>query len=248
MKHRPSWLLIVLILIFLGLIWNMTHLAGLFHWFFPDLTSVVYERASFAELVGEHLFLVAISSGLASVMGVLCGIFVTRSIGRDFLPVVNSLASLGQTFPPVAVLALAVPVVGFGSKPTIVALFLYGLLPIIRNTITGLETVSPSLLEAGKGMGMTTFQVLWKLELPLALGVIVAGIRTSTIINIGTATLGATIGAGGLGAPIIAGLIGENHAYVLQGTLFVGLFAVITDLSLETVEQQFKTQKTVLGD
>jgi osmoprotectant transport system permease protein len=139
---------------------------------------------------------------------------------------------MGQTFPPVAVLAVAVPVVGFGFKPTIIALFLYGLLPVLRNTITGLESVSPDILEASYGMGMTPLQVLTGVELPLAAPVVMAGVRISTVINIGTAALGATIGAGGLGKPIIAGLIGENPAYILEGAILVGFFAIIVDMGL----------------
>jgi osmoprotectant transport system permease protein len=210
--------------------------SGLWSWaftrLFPDLDTVIYEMAGFPELVREHFALVAVSSGLATIIGLLAGIFVTRSWGRDFLPAVNALASIGQTFPPVAVLALAVPAVGFGFKPTVIALFLYGLLPIIRNTIAGIESVSSDVLDAASGMGMTPAHVLTKVELPLSAPVILAGVRISTVINIGTATLGATIGAGGLGKPIIAGLISENPAYILEGAILVGLFAIIVDTAL----------------
>jgi osmoprotectant transport system permease protein len=175
---------------------------------------------------------VLVSSGLATLLGLATGIAVTRSRGRDFLPAVSALASMGQTFPPVAVLAISVPVVGFGFKPTIIALFLYGLLPIVRNTITGIDSVAADVLEAAGGMGMTPFQVLRFVEIPLAMPVILAGIRISTVINMGTATLGATIGAGGLGKPIIAGLIGENPAFILEGAILVGLFAIIVDTAL----------------
>ena len=113
---------------------------------------VLYTMASFRQLVLEHVSLVGISSGLATLLGLATGIFATRVWGRDFLPAVNALASMGQTFPPVAVLALAVPAVGFGFKPTIIALLLYGLLPIIRNTITGIETVDKAVLEAARGI------------------------------------------------------------------------------------------------
>jgi len=201
-------------------------------WLFPSLDRVIYDMAPFTELVVEHGVLVLVSSGLATLLGLTTGIAVTRSRGRDFLPAVSALASMGQTFPPVAVLAIAVPVVGFGFKPTIIALFLYGLLPIVRNTITGIDSVDSDVLEAASGMGMTPFQVLKLVEIPLAMPVILAGIRISTVINIGTATLGATIGAGGLGKPIIAGLISENPAFILEGAILVGLFAIIVDTIL----------------
>ena len=201
-------------------------------WLFPYLDRIIYDMAPFAQLVAEHGILVLVSSGLATVLGLATGIAVTRPWGRDFLPAVNAIASMGQTFPPVAVLAIAVPVVGFGFKPTIVALFLYGLLPIVRNTITGIDSVPPEVLEAASGMGMTPYQVLKSVEIPLAMPVILIGIRISTVINIGTATLGATIGAGGLGKPIIAGLIGDNPAFILEGAILVGLFAIIVDTTL----------------
>jgi osmoprotectant transport system permease protein len=205
---------------------------------FPDLRSLLYDRTSLLDLVLQHALLVFVSSGLATLVGVALGIMATRGPGRDFLPVVNATVSVGQTFPPVAVLALAVPAVGFGATPTIIALFLYGLLPIVRNTVSGLQSVPLAIREAASGMGMTGGQILTRVELRLALPIIMAGIRTSVIINIGTATLGATIGAGGLGAPIIAGLIGQNPAYVLQGAVIAGLFAVLVDTVLEGVEER----------
>ena len=228
-----SWIGFALFTYFLG------QMEFVFQYLFPDLDNFVYSRSSFPQLVQEHIFLVALSGGLAILIGLLLGIAVTRQSGKDFLPMVNSLTSLAQTFPPVAILAVAVPIVGFGDTPTIIALLIYGLLPIVRNTITGISAVKPEVLDAARGMGMTPFQVLWKVEIPLSFSLILAGIRTSTMINIGTATLGATIGAGGLGAPIISGLIGENPAYVLQGALLVGIFAMLTDSSLNQLEKSF---------
>lgn len=203
---------------------------------------LIYNRAPFYELVWEHAQLVFISSGLATFIGLLAGIFVTRESGRDFMHVVSAIASIGQTFPPVAVLAIAVPLVGFGFKPTLAALFLYGLLPVVRNTIAGLDSVPPDVIEAARGMGMKPLQVLTKVELPLSMPVIMAGVRISTIINIGTATLGATIGAGGLGAPIIAGIISDNTAYIIEGAVLVGLFAIIVDTVLGSLETSFMFQ------
>jgi osmoprotectant transport system permease protein len=204
---------------------------------FPNLPSILYDRTSFADLVLEHAFMVFVAGALASVLGVGLGVFVTRDHGRDFLPVVNAAVSIGQTFPPVAVLALAVPAVGFGAAPTIVALFLYGLLPIVRNTVSGLESVPRDVREAAAAMGMTGVQALTRVDLKIASPVIMAGVRTSAVISVGTATLGATIGAGGLGAPIIAGLIGQNPAYVIQGAVIAALFALLVDAFLELIEE-----------
>jgi osmoprotectant transport system permease protein len=235
---------IVTIISLLAVFLILTLWPGPWHWMmsrlFPGQEKVVYDLASFRLLVSEHMLMVFISSGLATIIGMATGIAVTRSWGRDFLPAVSSLASMGQTFPPVAVLAIAVPVVGFGFKPTIIALVIYGLLPVIRNTITGLSSVDQAVIEAARGMGMKPGQVLRNVELPLAAPVILTGVRISTVINIGTATLGATIGAGGLGKPIIAGLIGENPAFILEGAILVGLFAIIVDslMGLAVVEQE----------
>ena len=231
-KRKDIIVLTGLLAVFGHLMFRTDHWQWVFTRIFPDLDKVVYDMATFPRLVGEHAFMVLISSGLAALIGIATGIFVTRAWGRDFLSAVNSLSSMGQTFPPVAVLAIAVPVVGFGFKPTIIALLVYGLLPIIRNTIAGIESLDADVLESARGMGMTPFQVLTRIELPLSAPIILAGVRISTVINIGTATLGATIGAGGLGKPIIAGLIGENPAFILEGAILVGLLAIIVDTSL----------------
>ncbi|MFP4629333.1 MAG: ABC transporter permease [Desulfohalobiaceae bacterium] len=204
----------------------------------PQPLSQVYSRTSFWELLGQHAVLVGAAGLASSLVGLALGILVTRPWGREFLPAVDSLASMGQTFPPVAVLALAVPAVGFGFPPTFIALLLYGMLPVVRNSIAGLQAVPASVKEAAAGMGMSRLQILLKLELPLASGVLMAGVRTSVVINTGTATLGATIGAGGLGAPIMAGLIGNKPAFVLQGAILAGLFAVLLDRILDRLQSR----------
>ncbi|MFC2041945.1 ABC transporter permease [Chloroflexota bacterium] len=203
---------------------------------FPQESRVLHPRASLLVLVGEHLGLVGISSTLTILIGVPLGIWVTRPSGRDFLPIVTDLTSFGQTFPPVAVLALAVPMLGFGLVPTVVALFLYGLLPVVRNTIAGLNAVSQPILDAAYGMGMSRMWALLKVEIPLAAKVILAGIRISVIINIGTAMIGAVIGAGGLGSPIIAGLVQDNLAFILEGAVPAAILAILVDQLLANIE------------
>jgi osmoprotectant transport system permease protein len=226
---------VVLAILFFTVVANTSVWRTVLGWLFPGRRSVVHPR-SLLLLVGEHLKLVGISSGLAVLVGVPLGIWVTRPSGRDFLPLVNDLTSFGQTFPPVAVLALAVPSLGFGLEPTVVALFLYGLLPIVRNTTAGLQSVPEDVLQAARGMGMGRLQRLMKVELPLALNVIVAGVRISVIINIGTAMIGAVIGAGGLGSPIIAGLVQNNMAYVIEGAVPAALLAILADQLLSNLE------------
>jgi osmoprotectant transport system permease protein len=213
-------------------IWTLT-LGALF----PSEKELLYPRAGLPVLFGEHLLLVGVSSAGAALAGAALGIFVTRPSGRGFLGVASDLGSFAQTIPPVAVLALAVPFIGFGVKPALVALCLYSVLPVLRNTIAGLEAVPASVLEAAEGMGMTGWQVLRRVELPLAFRVIMAGVRTSVVINVGTATVGAIAGAGGLGTPIVAGLVRENPAFVLQGAVSAALLAFFLDQLLARAER-----------
>ena len=174
----------------------------------------------------------------ASVLAVGFGVLVTRPSGRDFLPLARTVASVGQTFPPVAVLALAVPVMGFGTGPTMLALFLYGLLPIFENTLAGLAGLPPQVIEAARGMGMTPAQRLWRVELPLALPVILSGVRLSAVIALSTATIGSTVAARTLGEVIIAGLLSSNTAFVVQGGVVVGILALLIHAGLRALEDR----------
>jgi osmoprotectant transport system permease protein len=233
-----SFSLLLALFVFLSLsrgVWQQ----GL-RFMFHDMRQVLYPRADPAWLVGEHLILVGVSSLLAVAFGIGTGVAVTRPWGRQFLPVAERLAAVAQTFPPAAVLALSVPALGFGIKPTIVALFLYSILPILRNTMGGISTVPADVIEAAGGMSMTPLQVLTRVEMPLAMPVILAGVRTSVIVNVGTATIGATIGAGGLGAPIISGLVNQNPAFLAEGTIIVGLLALTIDAGFAAVERTLK--------
>ena len=237
------WLILVVAIgLFVTLIANMRLWEVTLTFLFPQESQVLHPRASLLVLVGEHIKLVAISSTLTILIGIPLGIWVTRPTGRNFLPIVTDLTSFGQTFPPVAVLALAVPMLGFGLLPTVVALFLYGLLPVVRNTIAGLGAVPWHLLDAAYGMGMGRLQALFRIEIPLAARVILAGVRISVIINIGTAMIGAVIGAGGLGSPIIAGLVQDNLAYIIEGAAPAALLAILTDQLLSNIESNFTCQ------
>lgn len=236
-------LLAIFTAVFLVLLSNMAWWETMLRFFFTQQAEVIYPRASLLVLVGEHMRLVLISSGFTILVGVPLGIWVTRASGRNFLPIVNDLTSFGQTFPPVAVLALAVPLFGFGLVPTVIALFLYGLLPVVRNTTAGLRAVPQDVLEVAYGMGMSRMQTLIRVEIPLAARVILAGIRISVIINVGTAMIGAVIGAGGLGSPIIAGIGQVNTAYVIEGAVPAALLAILLDQLLANVEKEVSSQK-----
>ena len=197
----------------------------------------VYNQSSLLDLTLDHLALVAASSLIATVLAVAAGVLVTRDAGSEFLPLSRTIANIGQTFPPVAVLALAVPAVGFGVEPTMIALVLYGLLPIFENTIAGLRQLPQTTLEAADAMGMSGLRRLVSVELPLALPVILAGVRVSVVINLGTATIGSTVAAKGLGEVILAGLNTSNTAFVLQGGVIVALLAILVYDALGFVER-----------
>jgi len=230
------WASAALALLTLG----MAQTRPLFANWFPELDRPLYEQDSFAALLGAHVLIVALSSAGATLVGVGLGVAVTRPAGRVFRPLLERVAALGQTFPPVAVLALAVPLMGFGAAPALLALALYGLLPIVQATLAGLDAVAPELREAALGSGMNPGQVLRQVELPLALPVLLAGVRSSVVINIGTAAIASTVGAKTLGSPIIIGLSGFNTAYVIQGALLVGLLAITVDLMFERLLRRAK--------
>ena len=198
----------------------------------------IYDQGNLLSLALAQLGTVCLAASASTVVAVALGILVTRPSGAQFLPLTRTLVNIGQTFPPVAVLAVTVPLVGFGEKPTLIALFAYGLLPIFENTITGLKTTPPAVLESASGMGMSAGQRLWRVELPLALPLILEGIRLSLVINVGTATIGSTVAAKGLGEVIIAGLLSNNTAFILQGGLVTGLMAILLYDLLAAVERR----------
>ncbi|HAI6108846.1 TPA: ABC transporter permease [Escherichia coli] len=199
-----------LIALFVALIFWLPYSQPLFAALFPQLPRPVYQQESFAALALAHFWLVGISSLFAVIIGTGAGIAVTRPWGAEFRPLVETIAAVGQTFPPV-----------------------------LQATLAGLGAIDASVTEVAKGMGMSRGQRLRKVELPLAAPVILAGVRTSVIINIGTATIASTVGANTLGTPIIIGLSGFNTAYVIQGALLVALAAIIADRLFERLVQAF---------
>ncbi len=207
---------------------------------FPGAGEWVFPRASLLSLAAMHLLISLTAGATAAVIGITLGIAATRPAGRAFLPLIRDASSLAQTLPPAAVLALAIPFLGFGFEPVLLALVLYSVLPVLNNTLTGLETLPEPVLEAARGMGMSRLQVLMRVELPLALPVIGTGIRTSVVINVGTATIGALAGAGGLGSPIVAGLIRDNPAWVFQGAMASALLALMLNALLKAAEKRLQ--------
>lgn len=188
---------------------------------------------------GEHLFLVGIAISIATLIGIPLGILVTRR--PQFQKPILGFANVMQTIPSLALFGLLIPVPvigGIGDRTAIIALILYSLLPIIRNTYTGINSVDPAIREAGKGMGMTDQDLLFQVEIPLALGVILAGIRVATVIAIGLATIAAAVGAGGLGVIIFRGVATVNNQLLLAGALPAAIIALAADFALGFLEKR----------
>ena len=203
---------------------------------FPTSNQLVHPNATVIEFAAQHLELVFVSSLITIPTGLIFGIIVTRDEFREVLPLVNNIVNSGQTIPTIAVVAFMAPIIGFGFWPAIIALVAYGLLPVVRNTIAGLEAVDDFVIDSARGMGMTPTQILFQIELPIASNVIMAGIRTSMVINVGTATLGAFVGSGGLGTPIASGLAMTVDSFILLGAIPAALLAILIDYILGRIE------------
>jgi len=200
----------------------------------------IRNRSEALQLTFEHLLLVIVATGAATVVGVPVGVVLTRraSLAKPVLAIANVL----QTIPSLALFGFLIPVLGsygIGRLPAIIALFLYSLLPIIRNTFTGINGVDPAVREAARGMGMTDWQMLTQVELPLAMDVIVAGVRVATVISVGTATIAAAIGAGGLGTYIFRGLRTVDRTLILAGAVPAAIMALGADFALGSLERLF---------
>ncbi len=191
------------------------------------------------ELTVEHLWLVGVSTLLAVLIGIPLGILITRWPALN-KPVLGG-ANIIQTIPSLALFGFLLPAPWIGARAdrlAILALTLYALLPLIRNTYTGIKGVDRAVVEAGRGMGMTDGQLLWQVELPLALGVIIAGVRVATVISVGLATIAAAIGAGGLGEYIFRGLAMVNNQLILAGAIPAAVLALLADVSLGWLEKR----------
>jgi osmoprotectant transport system permease protein len=199
----------------------------------------IYDQGNLLSLAFWHVVTVIAAAFASALVAVALGVFVTRPAGAQFLPLSRAMVNFGQTFPPVAVLAITVPLVGFGQVPTLIALFAYGLLPVFENTIAGLEGCPRATLDAADGMGMSPGQRLLAVELPLALPLVLEGVRLSLVINVGTATIGSTVAAKGLGEVIIAGLLSNNTAFVLQGGLVTAMMAILLYDAMRLVERRW---------
>ncbi len=192
-----------------------------------------YELRYTLDLVVQHLILVGVSMLAATALGLGVGILLTRPRFKRYTNAVMYVVSLGQTIPSLAVIALAMSVMGIGFKPAVFALFIYSVLPIARNTLAGITAVPPWMIDAARGMGMSSARILVQVELPNAMSVILTGFRIALVINIGTAALAFLIGAGGLGEQIFTGIDLVRPDKLLAGAIPTTLLALLADYLVE---------------
>jgi len=210
----------------------------------PQMTTwsfFVDHRAEIFSATLDHVMLVVIAMSIAILIGVPLGMFIVQR--RALRSIALGIASIFQTIPSLALFGFLIPIPfigGIGKRTAIVALVLYALLPILRNTYVGLTTIDPAVLESAEAMGMTRSQILFRVRFPLALAVILAGIRTATIITIGVATIAAAIGAGGLGTFIFRGVALVSDALILAGAIPAALLALLADFLLGLIERRLR--------
>ena len=186
----------------------------------------------------EHIQLVLIPLTIATAIAFPIGVLLTRPRYQRYTERVMSIFNAGQTIPPLAVIAVFFPFLGLGYRPALIALTIYALLPIARNTLAGLSGVPREVKEAARGMGMTEWQILTQVEIPLSLPVVMSGIKTSAVLTAGTAALAALIGGKGMGAVIFAGINFFRMELILAGTLYIGLIAILLDRILSFIENK----------
>src|SRR6056297_3067944 len=191
-------------------------------------------------LVVEHLQLVGIAVFTAILIALPSGILLSRDFMKKHSEKIIAVFNVAQGLPSLAIIALFLPILGVGFVPAVAALIIYALLPIVRNTIAGINDVDENMIEAARGMGMTPLQVLLKIELPLALPVIIAGIQTAAVITVGTAVISNLIGAGGLGQLIFTGLIRFDTQKILLGSILSAVIAIIIDRLFDLIEKMLQ--------
>jgi len=202
-----------------------------------SLFSLLKDRADFfSELIVQHIILSMISIGFITIIGVVVGVVITRNkpVARFVIGVTNFL----YTIPSIALFGFLVSITGIGTKSAIIALVVYGLLPIIRNTYVGISEVDKEIVESAVGMGSTEAQLLFHVQIPLALPVIMAGFRTMVVMTIALGGIASFIGAGGLGVAIWRGITTNNPEMTIAGSLLVALLALLSDFVLELAEKR----------
>lgn len=208
-----------------------------------EVAEIYVERKDwFFELVLQHIGLSATAVILAGVIGLLIGMLISEY--DKIAPVILGIANVFYTIPSISLLGMMIPFIGIGNKTAVAALTIYGIMPMIRNTYAGIRGVSEEIILAAEGMGSTRFQIMVKIKLPLAMGVIIAGVRNMVVMTISVAAIASFIGAGGLGVAIYRGITIYNTALTFGGSLLIALLALVSDLLLGKVEKKLKKRRS----
>ena len=198
----------------------------------------------FLELLGQHIRLSLIAVVCAGCIGLLLGIFISEH--RRVAPGVIGVINVFYTIPSISLLGILLPFTGIGDKTALIALTIYALMPMVRNTYAGITSIDPAMIEAGRGMGCTNAQMIWKIKLPLALPVILTGLRSMVVMVVAMTGIASFIGAGGLGVAVFRGITINNIAMTVAGSILIALFALVCDFALGRVEHYYKKKRKML--
>ncbi len=211
----------------------------------PMMEYILSHSNEIMQRTGQHISLSFTAVGLACLVGIPTGFLIVNH--KRASTIVMTIANIIQTIPSLALFAFSMPLFGIGTRPAIFALFLYALLPIIKNTMIGIHNVNPSTIRAARGMGMTPAQIMFQVEIPLAIPTIMAGVRIAAVTGIGIATIAPLIGAGGLGTIIYQGLGMGNQPMILSGAVFSAILALIVDFLLGRLEYSLTSKGILIG-
>lgn len=209
-----------------------------------SIVSLFHDRAGwFLGLLGAHIALAFSAIFMAGIIGLVLGILISEK--QRFAPAVMGVCNMLYTIPSISLLGILIPFTGIGNKTAVIALTIYGIMPMVRNTYAGITGVDPDIIEATKGMGSTEKQILFRIKLPLAMGVILAGIRNMVVMVIAVTGIASFVGAGGLGVAIYRGITIYNPAMTAAGSILIALLALISDFLLGKLEKYFRKRGSV---
>ncbi|GAA0777848.1 hypothetical protein GCM10008908_33700 [Clostridium subterminale] len=198
----------------------------------------------FLKLIMEHLKIAGISILIAAIIGLILGVFISEY--KKTSPLILGITNFVYTIPSISLLGFLIPFSGIGNTTAVIALTIYALLPMVRNTYTGIENIDSSIIESAKGMGSTSFEILYKVKLPLATTVILSGLRNMVVMTISLAGIASFIGAGGLGVAIYRGITTNNTSMTIAGSLLIALLALVSDFIIGSIEKIIKRKWRLL--
>lgn len=208
-----------------------------------EVAEIYIERKEwFLELLAQHMALSVVAILLAGILGLMIGVFISEH--ERLAPVILGIANVFYTIPSISLFGMLIPICGIGDKTAIIALTIYGIMPMVRNTYAGIKNVSEDVIMAARGMGSTEFQIMTKIKLPLAMGVIIAGVRNMVVMTISVTAIASFIGAGGLGVSIYRGITMYNPALTFAGSILIAALALFSDFLLGKIENKLKKRGT----